>query len=175
VAVWIAWSRWAASLSLSSGAHLSIASSLRGSGWMRASFRWHISSLEDARSMTPREALLHRIPYHRLNGLARLRPVAPSFFHNLSILLPRRRRSAPKSATHSPLTPLVERGSNFLPRVERESVKPAAQQHSQARPRQLSRPSRSAKAAMTRAAAGSAHHQPATALRRSPARSATER
>ena len=42
-------------------------------------------------------------------------------------------------------------------------------------PRQLSRPSRAATAAMTSAAAGSAHQQPKTALSVSPTRSAAER
>jgi hypothetical protein len=42
-------------------------------------------------------------------------------------------------------------------------------------PRHASTPSRPAMAAMTRAAAGSAHHHPATAFARSPTRSAAER
>src|SRR5207248_10184111 len=42
-------------------------------------------------------------------------------------------------------------------------------------PRQLSRPSLSATAAMTSAVSGSAHHQPASALAPSPSRRAIER
>jgi hypothetical protein len=51
------------------------------------------------------------------------------------------------------------------------------QQHPSAQlsPRQVSRPSLSATAAMTSAAAGSAHHQPASAFASSPTRSAIER
>jgi hypothetical protein len=50
-----------------------------------------------------------------------------------------------------------------------------AQQQSQFLPCQLSMPSFAAMAAITRAAAGSAHHQPASALASSPTSSATER
>jgi len=55
------------------------------------------------------------------------------------------------------------------------SLRLIAQQQSQLSPRQLPTPSLAARAAIASAAAGSAHHQPASAFNSSPISSATER
>src|SRR5437870_2666356 len=70
-----------------------------------------------------------------------------------------------------PLLPIC-RLSAAEPRVRLARHSPASQQVS---PRQASRPSRTASAAMPTAASGSAHHQPAVALRPRPTRRIAER
>jgi hypothetical protein len=77
---------------------------------------------------------------------------------------------------HTRLDRLIAGGrAGHRPPRSQRAFSRSCQQQSQLSPRQLSTPSRAAIAAITSAAAGSAHHQPSSAFASSPTRSAIER
>ena len=94
----------------------------------------------------------------------------------MSVTRADRHLTSPEGTQRSPdVQAVAAREVGGLSEHTRDLLECRAQQHSQLSPFQESRPSLSATAAITRAATGSAHHQPASAFASKPTSSATER